>query len=63
MRSSLYAVRGFVIGPLVALVLATGCSTKKNPTLEYMPDMSYGPRVGAQTEDPLRPGQPSMRMP
>jgi mono/diheme cytochrome c family protein len=49
--------------PGLALVLATGCSTKSKPTYEYMPDMSYGPRVSAQHEDPLRPGEPVMRPP
>jgi mono/diheme cytochrome c family protein len=31
--------------------------------MEYMPDMSYGPRIGAQKEDPLNPGKPAMRNP
>jgi len=49
--------------PAVLLLLAAGCSTKSQPTLEYMPDMAYGPRVAAQHEDPTRPGEPVMRMP
>ena len=48
---------------LLSLVLGTGCSTKTKPTLEYMPDMAYGPRIGAQREDPLNPGEPAMRSP
>jgi len=31
--------------------------------MEYMPDMAYGPRLAAQHEDPLRPGEPVMRNP
>ena len=31
--------------------------------MEYMPDMAYGPRVAAQHEDPLRPGQSVHRPP
>lgn len=31
--------------------------------MEYMPDMAYGPRVGAQREDPLNPGHSVMRNP
>lgn len=63
MRSPWRLARVVLTGPLLAAILAAGCSTKKKPTLEYMPDMSYGPRIGAQYEDPLRPGEPSMRMP
>jgi mono/diheme cytochrome c family protein len=48
---------------LTVLLVATGCGTKKQPTMEFMPDMSYGPRLAAQREDPLRPGQPVMRNP
>lgn len=51
------------VGLFVALFLGAGCSTKSQPTLEYMPDMSYGPRVAAQHEDPLRAGEPVMRPP
>jgi mono/diheme cytochrome c family protein len=47
----------------LAGLLTAGCSTKKQPAMEYMPDMSYGPRLGAQREDPLNPGQPVMRPP
>ena len=52
-----------VAGLLLAALLASGCSTKKQPAIEYMPDMSYGPRVGAQREDPLNSGKPVMRTP
>jgi mono/diheme cytochrome c family protein len=46
------------------LLLAAGCSRQKSSTaVEYMPDMAYGPRVAAQHEDPLRPGQSVMRQP
>jgi mono/diheme cytochrome c family protein len=46
------------------LLLAAGCARQKNSTaVEYMPDMAYGPRVAAQHEDPLRPGQSVMRQP
>ena len=31
--------------------------------MEYMPDMAYGPRVAAQHEDPMRPGESVMRNP
>jgi mono/diheme cytochrome c family protein len=47
----------------LGLLLPVGCSTKKQPTLEYMPDMAYGPRLAAQHEDPLRSGEPVMRPP
>jgi mono/diheme cytochrome c family protein len=47
-----------------ALVLAAGCTRQKDSTaVEYMPDMAYGPRVAAQHEDPLRPGQSVNRPP
>jgi mono/diheme cytochrome c family protein len=47
-----------------ALLLTAGCARQKNSTaVEYMPDNAYGPRVAAQTEDPLRPGQSVMRQP
>jgi len=52
-----------VAGLLLAALLASGCSTKWQPAMEYMPDMSYGPRIGAQKEDPLNPGRPAMRVP
>ncbi|HEV8128019.1 MAG TPA: cytochrome c [Candidatus Eisenbacteria bacterium] len=44
------------------LAAATGCQ-KRNPAIEYMPNMAYGPRVAAQHEDPLRPGFSVMRPP
>lgn len=48
----------------LATVLAlAGCSAKKQPAIEYMPDMYYGPRVAAQHEDPTNPGYPVMRNP
>lgn len=47
-----------------ALLLVTGCTRQKSSTaVEYMPDMAYGPRVAAQHEDPLRPGQSVNRPP
>jgi len=50
-------------GAMTALLLA-GCShQKREPAIEYMPNMAYGPRVAAQAEDPLRPGQSVMRNP
>jgi hypothetical protein len=49
--------------PALLLLLVAACSTKSQPTLEYMPDMSYGPRVAAQHEDPTRPGESVMREP
>jgi mono/diheme cytochrome c family protein len=49
--------------PALLLLLVSACSTKSQPTLEYMPDMSYGPRVAAQHEDPTRPGESVMREP
>lgn len=63
MRNAPRLARAVLAGPLLAAVLASGCSTKQKPTYEYMPDMAYGPRVAAQHEDPLRPGQPVMRLP
>lgn len=51
-----------VIG--AALLLTAGCTRQKDSTaVEYMPDMAYGPRVAAQHEDPLRPGQSVDRPP
>ncbi len=53
-----------VASTALAAALALGCARQKQETaLEYMPDMAYGPRVAAQHEDPLRPGQPVMRNP
>lgn len=47
-----------------ALLLVAGCTRQKDSTaIEYMPDMAYGPRVAAQHEDPLRPGQSVNRPP
>jgi mono/diheme cytochrome c family protein len=57
------AARSVALAAGLLLASATGCSTKHQPTFEYMPDMAYGPRVSAQHEDPLRPGQPVMREP
>lgn len=46
-----------------ALLLgAAGCQ-KRQPAIEYMPNMAYGPRVAAQAEDPLRPGYSVERPP
>ena len=48
---------------LIAMA-AAGCSHQKQETaIEYMPDMAYQARVGAQHEDPLRPGMSVMRNP
>ena len=47
---------------LAALVFAAGC-TKRQPAIEYMPNMAYGPRLAAQHEDPLRPGYSVERPP
>lgn len=47
-------------GALIAS--ASGCQ-KRQPALEYMPNMAYGPRVAAQAEDPLRPGYSVERPP
>jgi len=41
---------------------AIGCQ-KRQPAIEYMPNMAYGPRVAAQAEDPLRPGYSVERPP
>jgi mono/diheme cytochrome c family protein len=54
---------GLLGASLLALLAATGCGTKKETALEFMPDMAYGPRLAAQHEDPLRPGEPVMRNP
>lgn len=54
--------RTAILGAVAAL--AFGCARQKQQTaMEYAPDMAYGPRVAAQHEDPLRPGQPVMRNP
>jgi len=47
-------------GALIAS--ASGCQ-KRQPALEYMPNMAYGPRLAAQAEDPLRPGYSVERPP
>lgn len=47
-------------GALIAA--ASGCQ-KRQPALEYMPNMAYGPRLAAQAEDPLRPGYSVERPP
>ncbi|MGE5178845.1 MAG: c-type cytochrome [Bacteroidota bacterium] len=47
---------------LAALAFAAGCS-KRQPAIEYMPNMAYGPRLAAQHEDPLRPGYSVERPP
>ena len=55
---------GAAVGIALIATLAAGCSHQKQETaIEYMPDMAYGPRVGAQREDPLRPGMSVMRNP
>lgn len=56
------AARRVAVAALAA-ALAAGCSTKKQPAMEYMPDMFYGPRLAAQHEDPLHPGVSVMRNP
>jgi len=62
-RDAVGAAGAAVVSAVVALCLA-GCSHQKSePAIEYMPNMAYGPRVAAQAEDPLRPGQPVMRNP
>ena len=49
---------------LVLVAASTGCERRKQTTaMEYMPNMAYGPRVAAQAEDPLHPGEPVMRNP
>jgi mono/diheme cytochrome c family protein len=51
---------------LLALACAgvAGCiHQKKEPAIEYMPNMAYSDRVAAQHEDPLRPDQSVMRVP
>jgi mono/diheme cytochrome c family protein len=49
---------------LVLAAASTGCERRKQTTaMEYMPNMAYGPRVAAQAEDPLRPGESVMRNP
>jgi mono/diheme cytochrome c family protein len=47
-----------------SILLVSGCTRQKESTaVEYMPDMAYGPRVAAQHEDPMRPGESVMRPP
>jgi len=54
----------FAAGASVALVLAAGCSHRKEtPALEYMPNMAYSPAIKAQNEDPMHPGMSAMRPP
>jgi len=49
---------------LLLTAASTGCERRKQSTaMEYMPNMAYGPRVAAQAEDPMRPGDPVMRNP
>src|SRR3990172_5244771 len=48
----------------LAAFLGLGCARQKQQTaVEYMPDMAYGPRVAAQSEDPMTPGVSVMRVP
>jgi mono/diheme cytochrome c family protein len=60
------AIQGGAAGAalLGALLLtgAAGCA-KRQPAIEYMPNMAYGPRVAGQAEDPLRPGYSVERRP
>ena len=54
-----------LVAPALALLLvagAAGCQ-KRQPAMEYMPNMAYGPRLAAQHEDPLRPGYSVQRPP
>jgi mono/diheme cytochrome c family protein len=47
-----------------ASLLGLGCARQKQQTaVEFMPDMAYGPRVAAQSEDPMTPGVSVMRVP
>lgn len=46
---------------LVALMLLTGCKTKKTTQLEYMPDMARQISVRAQEADPTAPNGIGMR--
>jgi len=58
------AARELPLAGAIAVLLLAGCShQKREPAIEYMPNMAYGPRVAAQAEDPLRPGQSVMRNP
>jgi len=62
-RICLRALNG-AVGFAATWLLLSGCSHQKSqPAIEYAPNMAYGPRVAAQAEDPLRPGQPVMRNP
>lgn len=58
-------LRRLVLAALVLAALgAAGCAYKKRePALEYMPNMAYGPRLAAQHEDPLNPGYSVERPP
>jgi mono/diheme cytochrome c family protein len=57
--------RALALSALLLLAVAsTGCERRKQSTaMEYMPNMAYGPRVAAQAEDPMHPGDPVMRNP
>lgn len=49
---------------MLAALGAAGCShRKREPALEYMTNMAYGPRFAAQREDPLNPGYSLERPP
>ncbi len=49
---------------LLAVLAVSGCARqKRQPALEYMADMAYGPSIHAQSEDPMAPGATSMRLP
>jgi mono/diheme cytochrome c family protein len=53
-----------ILAAAMAAFLATGCGRQKqNTAIEYMPNMAYGPRLAAQHEDPLTPGQSVNRAP
>lgn len=65
MRSALLHGRRAASAALLggALLAAAGGCAKRQPAIEYMPNMAYGPRVAAQAEDPLRPGYSVERLP